>query len=128
MARLEYFLVCESVSIDQETNKISLFNVLEGAQGKSFPVIIPTIAAVSAWNRQSGDEDTDYQIILRMQLPGEVEKKDFRTNIRLDQQRHRVIQRIENIQINQPGELIFEVLINEVSSAHHVITISEIRN
>ena len=29
MAKLEFFLVCESVSTDRETNRVSLFNVIE---------------------------------------------------------------------------------------------------
>ncbi len=29
MPKLEYFLICESVSVDQDTNRLSLFNVLE---------------------------------------------------------------------------------------------------
>ena len=32
MPRLEYFIVCESISTDQETNRVSLFNVLEDLQ------------------------------------------------------------------------------------------------
>lgn len=128
MPHLEYFLVCESVSVDQETNQISLFNVLEGAQGRSFPVHIIKLAAVSAWNREPGEEDTDHQVVLRVQVPGEEQVRDMRVNIRLSQPRHRVIHRIENIRINQPGDLIFKILINEETRAHHVITISEVRS
>jgi hypothetical protein len=32
MAKLEYFLICESMSTDRETNRVSLFNVLEDLQ------------------------------------------------------------------------------------------------
>ena len=47
MAELEYFLVAESVSVDQLTNRISLFNVVEQVAASKFPVTIPQIVAVA---------------------------------------------------------------------------------
>ena len=32
MPKLEYFLICESMSTDQETSRVSLFNVLDDLQ------------------------------------------------------------------------------------------------
>ena len=73
MPNLEYFLICESLSTDRETNRVSLFNVLEELQvlGKeetsAQPVPFPRqLVAVSCWNREPGDENQDYQATLKI--------------------------------------------------------------
>ncbi len=68
MPKLEYFLICESTSTDQVTNRVSLFNVLEnlqvlraGAARQQQPSVAPFFEAVSCWNREPGDEERDFQ-------------------------------------------------------------------
>ena len=70
MPKLEYFLVSESVSVDQLTNRTSLFNILEEVRANKFPAVIPQVVVTSAWNREIGDEDIDYQVKVRISLPG----------------------------------------------------------
>ncbi len=55
MPKLEYFLVAESVSVDQQTNRISFFNVVEQVNVPVFPFTIPQIVAVASWNTEEGD-------------------------------------------------------------------------
>lgn len=47
MARLEYFLVAESCSLDQVTNHVSMFDIIEEVHAALFPVVIPRVAAVA---------------------------------------------------------------------------------
>ena len=125
MPKLEYFIVSEGVSVDRQTNRVSLFNVLEEAHLDRFPAAIPQVVVTSAWNREPLDEDVDYQVQLRIYAPGEESHREFTTNIRIETDRHRVLQRIVNLQVSQPGELKFEVLINGQHAASHVVTIHQ---
>lgn len=61
MPKLEYLLVCESVSVDRETNRISLFNVIEdihrvsGSNASSRPRVRPF-----AWNPKAAFRSVDF--------------------------------------------------------------------
>ncbi len=125
MARLEYFLVCEGVSVDRQTNRISLFNVLEQVSVMRFPIPLPQVVAISAWNRETSDEGIEHQMTLRIHAPGVEQPSEYRVNVRLENERHRVMHQMQNIQITQPGELRFEILANGEHKAEHLVTIIE---
>lgn len=128
MPQLEYFVVCESVSIDRDTNRISLFNIIEDLRPVSTkmgdaPVV--QITAVACWNRQAGDEERDFQSVLRLRAPGD-EPKEFPLNFRMERPRHRLTFRLLGIPSLRPGELIFELLLNGRHEAQHAVTIHPI--
>ncbi len=127
MPKLEYFLVCESVSTDQETNRVSLFNVLEdihilpaGQPG----VILAQLVAVSCWNREPGDEEKDFQATLRIHSPGSSEPKEFPMNFRMDRPRYRLSLRIQGVPNLEPGQLRFELLLNQDHVAWHTVNVT----
>jgi hypothetical protein len=123
MPKLEYFVVSESVSVDQTTNRVSLFNVLEDVRSPEFPVTIPQIVATTAWNREPSDGDIDYQTMLRVYPPGEEAPKEFPLNFKIEHDRLRHFHFISSLTIQQPGELKFEILINGQHAATHTVTI-----
>ena len=125
MPKLEYFLVSESVSVDQGTNRVSLFNILEEVTANKFPVDIPQVVVTSAWNREIGDEDIDYQVKVRISLPGEEEPKDFPMNVKIESKRCRIFHGFEHLRIRQPGELKFKVFINDKYTASHTVSIQK---
>lgn len=128
MPRLEYFLVCESMSTDQETNRVSLFNVLEDLQvlppetPPQQQLLVPHFVAVSCWNREPGDEDKDFQAILRIHAPNQ-EAKDFSMNFKMERPRYRVSMRFQGMPKLEAGELKFELLLNGQHVAWHVVNI-----
>ncbi len=126
MPKLEYFVVSEGISVDVLTNRISLFNVIEGVQSKELPILLPQIVATSTWNKEPSDGDNDYQTSLRIYPPGEERPKEFAINFRMEQDRHRIHQTIINLQITQPGELILEVLLNGKHIASHTVSVKKI--
>ncbi len=122
---MEFFLVSEDISVDQQTNRLSLFNVIEQLTISNFPFPLPFAASVSLWVAEDGDEGQDFQCILRILLP-DGKKHDFPTNFNFKTRRHRVIQRIQGVPISKPGLLRFEVLLNGKHQASHEIDILEI--
>jgi hypothetical protein len=73
MPQLEYFLIAESISVDQSTNRVSLFNVLEEIQCAPLPAGtpaipgrtgIPQLVAVSSWNLSPEDQGREFQVSL----------------------------------------------------------------
>lgn len=122
MAHLEYFLVAEDVVVDQTTNRLSLFNTLEGFKAPGLPLLIPKVCAVSLWRKEPDDEGRDLQSVLRITLPtGQTHQ--IESNFRMTNARHRIINRIQGLPITVAGELRFELLINGQHAASHVVSI-----
>lgn len=127
MPRLEFFVVAESVVVDQVTNEASVFNIYEEIRSEGFPLLIHKCAAISLWLSEPGDEDKDCQAVLRIILPGE-EAKDFPTNFKFtaETRRHRVTQRIYGLPVSREGDLRFELLLNGRHAAEHLVTIRKV--
>lgn len=128
MPKLEYFLVCESISTDRETNRVSLFNVLEdlqvGSPGTAAgpQILVSQFIAISCWNQETGDEAVDLQAMVKIHPPGG-EPKEFTTNFKMEQPRHRVAFRIQGMPKLEPGQLKFELLLNGEHVAWHTVNI-----
>ena len=128
MPQLEYFLVCESISTDRETNRVSLFNVLEDLQiagpgtAPQQPRLLSQFVAVSCWNKEEGDEARDYQLMLRIHVPGE-EPKEFSMNFIMERPRHRLSLGFQGIPNLEPGQLRFELLLNSEHVAWHTVNV-----
>lgn len=125
MATLEYFLVCESVSVDQRTNRASLFNVLDEVRANRFPTFIPQAVVTSAWNFEDGDEDIDYQVRVHISPPGEEMQEPLHMNVKIESYRHRLFLEIANLRVQEPGELRFEVFMNDEFAASHTVSIEK---
>jgi hypothetical protein len=122
MARLEYFLVAEDVSIDQTTNRISVFNIFEEFQTGGFPLLVSKCVAVALWEKESSDEGRDFQTSLRVTAPNDQHYR-VDTNFRLVNERHRIVNRIRGIPISAVGEVRFELLLNGEHKASHTIAV-----
>ena len=125
MAKLEFFAVSESVSVDQSTNKVSLFEILESLpiDTASSVTVIPKCVAASLWRMEAGDENKDFQVMLRLFQPGEEVGEDFATNLTATSARHRVFTTLIGVPLHGPGEFRFEILLNGVHAAEHVVTL-----
>lgn len=122
---MEFFLVSEDLSIDQQTNRLSLFNVLEQIKGPNFPLVLRSAAAISLWVEEDGDQGRDFQCMLRIILPNG-RQHNFTSNFRFGSRRHRVIMRLQGFPIDEPGILQFEVLLNGEHKASHEVEVSRI--
>jgi len=125
MAHMEFFIVSEEVSVDQQTNRLSLFNVLEQITAPDFPSMLLSGAAVSLWVAEPGDDELDFQCTLRIITPGGGHR-EFPSNFTFRSSRHRVIHRIQGVPIKEPGVLRFEVLLNGQYKASHEVDVVRI--
>jgi len=124
MPSLEFFVVCRNVSMDVETDEVTLANVIEDVyldeDGKAF---LSQAAAVSSWNLGEGDTPTDSQTILRITRPGETEGSDFSTNLQIGRHRYRGISVVTDIPLDKPGLLLFELFLNAKHAAGHTVIV-----
>jgi len=124
MPSLEFFVVATSIAVDQDTNRLSVFDVLEEVNPERLPAIIPRAAAVSLWRLEDTELGQDFQAVLRVAVPGE-EPRDMRLNFHGESKRHRLTMNLVRMLIRRPGEIRFELLLNDESRAHHHILINE---
>ena len=125
MPRLEYFLVASSLSIDQATNNVSLFHILEELTG-TMPLRMFPVVAASAWIFEPNELGRDYQASLKVHLPdGELlpESHQLAVNFSTERRRHRIHQFLHGLVIPEPGDLVFELILNGEHQASHMITV-----
>ena len=120
MPRLDYFVVAQGISVDQSTNSLSIFNVLEELRSPGFPILIPMLSAISVWIPEAEDDGRDFQCILRVTLPGE-ESRDIAHNFVIGRTRHRLIQRLQGVPIQRAGEIRMQLLLNGATMHDYVV-------
>jgi hypothetical protein len=123
MPDLEYLLVAESASVDQQTNRLSVFNMIEEFHAQGFPSLVPQLVVITLWSRLPGDEDKDFQQIIRLSLPGG-ESKEFPRNFTMKNVRLRMFFGFQGAKLAQPGEFRVEVLLAGKSRATRVIPVT----
>ena len=121
MPVLEYFIVAESCSIDQISNRFSIFNVAEEGR-MTVPGQIRELFALCAWIAEPQEFGEDLQLRLRITPPGG-DMVESPHNFRMTRRRHRVALNIRNIPITEHGELLIELLLNNDHQAFHRIDI-----
>jgi hypothetical protein len=122
MADLEYFLVAESISVDQTTNRISFFNVVEQIKVQTFPAVVPQLVAVAAWNAEASDDKKDFQATTRVEHPNG-HSEDFQHNFRMPGKRSRVVMTFRGMKLESPGKLLLKLSLNGEHQATHSIDV-----
>lgn len=147
MPKLEYFLISESVSVDRETNRISVFNVIEdfhltgihlatqqpgiesaelppnSAEGKSrLQGIISGFVAVACFNREEGDEGRKFLGNLTLRSNDTVcFSQDM--PFQLENLRNRVIMRFVGLPEISAGVLRFVFNVDGKEAASHTVNV-----
>ncbi|MEZ6152334.1 MAG: hypothetical protein R3C09_19715 [Pirellulaceae bacterium] len=128
MPKLEYFLLCESVSVDQETNRISLFNILEDfqLQAKGQPpekphYILSQCVAVALFNREQEDGDREFTASLHfnsMEAGHPIPELKFK----MERNRQRIIMRFVGMPpVDDNGVLQFKLFLDGEHCASHTV-------
>jgi hypothetical protein len=121
---LEFFIVAQGVSVDQDTNQTSIFGVLEEVASPVFPHAIPFCVAVSLWNVSDADVGKDWQAALRIRFPdGNETSIPINFSVKDGTRRHRITQRMMGLPVPGTGDLEFELLLNGKHAATHTTTV-----
>ncbi|MCH7700254.1 MAG: hypothetical protein IID37_01085 [Planctomycetes bacterium] len=127
MVRLEFFVVAESFSIDQLTNRVSIFNILETIQAPAFPLVLPQLMAVSLWEDDERDTERQYQVDIRITL-GDTELEHIQQNLKFPRPRLRTIAQILNLKIPGSGRMKIELKLNGEHKAWHYVDVNQAPN
>lgn len=121
---LEFFVVAQGVSVDQDTNQTSIFGVLEEVAAQTYPYALPYCVAVSLWNVSTEDVGKDWQATLRILFPDRSETQvPVNFIVKDGTRRHRLTQKMVGLPLSGVGELKFELLLNGQHAATHTTTV-----
>jgi hypothetical protein len=123
MPRLAQFVVADSFSVDQSTNRLSIFNVLEAIGVPSFPLVYPEAAVISTWMMAPADLGKDFQVLLRVTFPGGIRPAENAANLRGSHSRHRILQRLIGLPLTETGQIRFELLLNGHSEGEYLVDV-----
>jgi hypothetical protein len=124
--RLHYCLVAENAIVDQDSDRISLLNVIESVSEDRLPAWLPTMFVITTLWIEQGDHDQDWHLDSLIKVPGSGEKS-FPANLSLGEQAvgnlHRVIQQVQLIELREPGSIEVSVKLNNAEISKHVIPV-----
>lgn len=120
MPSLEYFVVAESMSVDQASNQVSVFNIIEEVRTATLPVVLPQVVCVCTLNLGALDLGQDHHAVLRVRTPSGA-PREFAADFRATNRRQRVFTRLLGMPLETIGELRFELEIDGVHLATHTV-------
>jgi hypothetical protein len=114
-------LVAGAVVRDAESNRISVFSILEQIASEGFPVLVPELGVLALWHKESADPN---EIELHFRIKNN-EVEVFSSPVTLnfsESDVNRTIVSIRSLLIATPGPLTFEFVRNEdVIGSYEVI-------
>lgn len=104
--RLLFLVPTESLAIDQASNRLSLFNVLEQVNLPAFPALLPQVCITILWQKERDErsEDVFVQTIEIRDPDGTAICPPRQAQFSMPKKRHRLVSIISNIQIYRAGQ------------------------
>lgn len=112
MPKLNHLLFAEGWSVDSDTNRLSVFNIIEGLFPRRFPARVNRLVGIAEVAFSEAELNQDYQVSLEVVRPGCEVEKPFSANMRSEAAEHVAIMRLRNMPIAQHGNLLFRLRIN----------------
>jgi hypothetical protein len=124
MLSLEYFLAAESYSVDRDKGLVSIFNVLSDLTFEKFPAEVPKLVCIIALicSPEEIEGESEHQIVLRFKVPGVQQPEPFRGSFPAQAKHHHLFFEVQNFFVEEPGEVVIELQIDDECKAHHTIT------
>jgi hypothetical protein len=127
MPILEYAIPCQLISIDQRTNAVSLFNIIETLEVVRRPgetsdevrarSLVP-IEVVTLWRRlEEDDENSPLTQVLTLTAPDGSEEDLSRIRFRIPHFRHRIHVQLPPLDVGQEGDHLLRVYLGSPGDA-----------
>jgi hypothetical protein len=112
------------------SGEISLFHLTHHHVVRSFPATIPTLCAVASWivfdcilSDSDPTDPVEAQVKLNVISPGGEPINTFSRTLKSANRMDQAVFRVMNIPVLREGELVFELIVNDVVVAHHKVVV-----
>jgi len=106
--KLVFAVLSQSVSLDQMTNRLSLFNLVEGIQAPHFPTVLAEIVFVAIIRREAADENRFNATLTVRIAETTIGLADIAVDFE-DKQNTRLIGTFQGLPVLKPGTLEFSL-------------------
>jgi hypothetical protein len=121
--RLEYFLVADSIVIDQLTNRVSILQIVDDVTVAGLPCVLPGFSTIAGFADPDEPAGTMKRASLRVSGSAIPEPRELTTSFRSGGAHHRLVYRLELIALEREGELELELLIDGVHLGRRTIDV-----
>jgi hypothetical protein len=121
--RLEYLLAAEAIVIDQLTNRLSIFQIIDDVAAPIFPSMLPGLSVVAGFSVARESQSTQRRAIIRLGGSALGKVSEFPVDFASHGPHHRLVYRIENVALQREGELELELLVNELHLGKRTIAV-----
>ncbi|MGL4552496.1 MAG: DUF6941 family protein [Gemmataceae bacterium] len=123
MADLAYFLVAESAVVDQTTNRVSVFHLVEEVAFPAFPGHIPQLVAVTCWKCPDREQGPRIPLRLQVRFPDGLPSPPYEMTLEPSEVLwRRAFFTLSDILFPQPGEYVFELFDGEQMRGSWTVT------
>ncbi len=104
--RSELMLAAENVIVDKRTEQVSCINVLREVRNTRYPAMLPSVALLSFWVKEDGDDDeVTLELVLRQ---GGQESAPEKIPVRFNgREKSHAVLNVDGLIIAEPGDLDF---------------------
>lgn len=130
MPELGFFLAAQDVSLDQHTNRVSIWNVFDEipVREREEGEILPGLALVCLLYVTEEEIGDEFDFTYSLRLPGMEEEEQFTEfEIQPTQRRHRVVSRLQGLSLTQGGELTFYAHLDGEQIGTYVINLEGVQ-
>ena len=113
MPKLILLACSQLISVDQLTNTLSLFSIIEQVNLSGFPSRMPQIFVTSLWQRDEQEKDLSYESSIQFVGPSGNIKGEWRAEWTFEKPRHRHILLATDIEFEAPGTHLFKIYIRK---------------
>ncbi len=125
MPRLEFFVVALAASVDQFSNRVSVFEIIESLSPRQFPAYISRLVAVSSWDMNESDRGQDFQVTLLVKRPKVASpERAFNVNFTAEGEGQNSFHKLAGIPLEGEGLLEFELRLDGKHIASHRVVIA----
>jgi hypothetical protein len=110
-------LLAEGISIDQESNQVSILNMLENLAGESFPLFIQRVVFFALFGREDADPSQHQAVFSITVGDRELVRQALQIDF-ADKKRTRAVVRMGAIVIPQPGSVVFKFVVGTVEARY----------
>lgn len=111
-----YSIPAQGLSLDAQTNRVTLYAVLEELSAPGFPVLLPELNVVTVWKRLPGEEGGEFMQRTRFLDPEGQVKGLFESSFVLEKPRHRMLGKILLVPFEVAGTFTIEVTVRRADS------------
>jgi hypothetical protein len=123
--RLAYLLVADTVVIDQLTNRVSIFQIVDDVMVTGFPCVVPGWSAIAGFAVLPMPAGAQQHAILRVSGSALAEPRELPTGFASGGPHHRLVYRLEHIALQGEGEIALDLRVNGMLLGTHTIHVRQ---